>query len=189
MPLFNNSWILIMSGIARKVVLTEKQIGVLSSLSNNRKVASHLQERASIILYCAQGKTNIEIMDEMKVHKKTISKWRNRWANQQERLLEIDNKEKGIAYQRLIEAILDDAHRSGTPCKFTAEQVCLIINVACESPEESDLPLSHWSLSSLADELVKRNIVKSISTSQLQVFLKSGKYKTPQSCPMDSHPY
>ena len=167
-----------MARTARKVILTEKQENVLKSLSNSRTAASHLQERASIILCCAQGKENIKIMDELKTHKKTISKWRNRWAEQQERLLEIDKEEKGIAYQRLIETLLSDAPRSGTPCKFTAKQICLILNVACESPVENHLPISHWSLPSLADELVKRSIVKSISTSHLQVFLKSGKYKT-----------
>jgi hypothetical protein len=48
------------------------------------------------------------------------------------------------------------------------------MNVACETPEESGLPLSHWTLSELASELVRRRIVESISTSQLCVFLKSG---------------
>ena len=104
-----------MARTARKVILTEKQENVLKSLSNSRTAASHLQERASIILCCAQGKENIKIMDELKIHKKTISKWRNRWAEQQERLLEIDKEEKGIAYQRLIEGLLNDAPRSGTP--------------------------------------------------------------------------
>jgi putative transposase len=178
-----------MARTATKLILTEKQGAVLKLFSNSRTGAAHLQERASIILRCAQGKTNIEIMHELKIHKKTVSKWRNRWAVQEERLLEIDKKEEGIAYQRLIETILNDAPRSGTPPTFTAKQICLILNVACELPAESHLPLSHWSLPSLSDELVKRKIVKSISTSQLQVFLKSGKYKTPQSGSMDSYPY
>ena len=174
---------------ARKITLTAKQKNALLSLSKSRTAPAHLQERASILLLCAEGKSNIEIANKLGLHKKTISKWRNRWANQQDNLLEIDDKEQGIAYQRLIEGILSDAPRSGAPCKFSAEQICLILNVACESPEENGLPLSHWSLSSLADELVKRAIVESISTSQLQFFLKSGEYKTSQSRAMDSHPH
>jgi len=126
-------------------------------------------------------------MDDLGVHKKTISKWRTRWAENEEKLITIENVEQGIAYQRSLERVLSDAPRSGTPCKFTAEQICLIINVACESPEDNNLPLSHWSLSSLADELVKREIVDSISTSQLQVFLKSVQYKTSQSKTVDSY--
>ncbi len=176
-----------MTRIAKKITLTEKQEQTLRSLSNGRTVRAHLQQRASILLYCSEGKTNLEIMGELGVHKKTISKWRNHWSRNKEKLLAIENKEQGIARQRSIERVLSDAPRSGTPCKFTAEQICLVMNVACESPEENGLPLSHWSLSSLADELVKRKIVDSISTSQLQVFLKSGKYKTPQSKTVDSY--
>jgi len=167
-----------MARIARKITLTKKQEEALLPLSKSRTLSAHLQERASIILLCAKGKSNIEVMNELGIHKKTVSKWRNRWVSHQDRRLKIDEKEKGIAYQRHIETILNDAPRSGTPCKFTAEQICLIMNVACESPDKNSLPLSHWSLSTLVDELVKRGIVKNISTSQLQVFLKSGKYKT-----------
>jgi len=166
-----------MARIARKITLTKKQKQVLLLFSKSRTLPAHLQERASIILSCAKEKSNIKIMNELGIHKKTISKWRNRWFSHQDKLLKIDEKEKGIAYQRHIETLLNDAPRSGTPCKFTAEQICLIMNVACESPDENSLPLSHWSLSALADELAKRAIVESISTSQLQVFLKSGKYK------------
>jgi putative transposase len=173
--------------IAKNITLTETQEQALRSLSNGRTVPAHLQQRASILLYCSEGKTNLDIMSELGVHKKTISKWRIRWAENEEKLFAIENEEQGIAYQRSIERVLSDAPRSGTPCKFTAEQICLIMNVACESPEENALPLSHWSLSSLADELVNREIVDSISTSQLQVFLKSGPYKTPQSETVDSY--
>jgi len=173
--------------LSAKVTLTEKQQQVLRLFSNSRTLPAHLQVRATIILYCSQGKTNGEIMIELGVSKKTVSKWRNRWASNKEKILTIDKEEKGIVYQRLIEKILNDNPRVGSPCKFTAEQICLIMNVACESPEVNDLPLSHWSLPSLANELVKRKIVDSISTSQLQVFLKSSKYKAAQSKAVDTH--
>lgn len=167
-----------MAGVAAKISLTERQEKVLHKLSNSRTAPSHHQERALIILYCSQGKNNIEIMNELGIHKKTVSKWRTRWAKHQGKLLDIEKEERGISYQRAIENVLNDAPRSGTPCKFTAEQICQIMNVACETPHENNLPLSHWSLPSLITELVKRKIVDNISTSQLHVFLKSSKYKT-----------
>jgi hypothetical protein len=83
---------------------------------------------------------------------------------------------------------LSDKPRPGCPGKFTAEQICQIMNAACETPEESGLPLSHWTLSELASELVRRKIVESISTSQLCVFLKSGRNKAAQDKGMDSYP-
>ncbi len=137
----------------------------------------HLQQRATILLHCTAGKTNLEIKDELGIDRTLISRWRTRWAGNQERLLAIEQEEQGIAYQRSIEQVLSDAPRAGAPSKFSAEQICLIMSLACESPQEHDLAFSHWSLSSLADELAKRGIVESISTSQLQVFLKSGQYQ------------
>tara|TARA_B110000091_G_C13722882_1_gene435588 strand:+ start:127 stop:633 length:507 start_codon:yes stop_codon:yes gene_type:complete len=167
-----------MAGYATTITLTEKQEKTLKTLSNSRTAPLNLQQRAMMIQLCEQGKSNKTIMEETNIHKTTVSKWRARWAASKQKLREIDANEHGIAYQRLIEKVLSDALRSGKPCKFTAEQICQIINVACESPMENELPFSHWSLSSLAYELNKRNIVDSISTSHLQVFLKSSKYKT-----------
>ncbi|MGH9935580.1 MAG: helix-turn-helix domain-containing protein, partial [Blastocatellia bacterium] len=34
--------------------------------------------------------------------------------------------------------------RSGTPPKFTAEQIVQIIAVSCEEPAENERPVSHW---------------------------------------------
>ena len=65
-----------------------------------------------------------------------------------------------------------DAPRSGAPPTYTPEQVCAIMALACEPPEQSDLPLSHWSQSGLAREAVKRGIVDSISHGSVGRFLK-----------------
>jgi putative transposase len=166
-----------MAGIAAKISLTKKQEEVLKKLTNSRTVATHYRGRACIILHCATGSTNLVIKEALGISKVTVSKWRTRWGRNQEKLVAIEKEEAGIAYQRAIENILSDAPRSGTPGKFSAEQICQIMHVACETPLENEMPFSHWSLSSLAAELVKRKIVESISTSKLQVFLKSGKHK------------
>lgn len=166
-----------MARIAAKITLTKKQQAILKKMTNSRTTPAHYRERAQIILYCAEDKMNLVIKKELAKHRTTISKWRTRWAGNQGKLLAIEKQVKGIAYQRAIENILSDAPRSGTPGKFSAEQICQIMHVACESPRESDMPFSHWSIPSLAAELVKRKIVKSISRSKLQVFLKSGKHK------------
>ncbi len=156
-----------MARIAAEITLTEKQEQLLRVFSNSRTLPRHLQLRATIILLCSKGKINGEIMIDLGVTKKTITKWRARWVNNSDKLCAIEAEEKGISYRRLIEEMLNDNPRSGAPCKLSAEHVCLIMNVACESPEDNDFPLSHWSLSSLADELVKREIVDSISTINL----------------------
>jgi putative transposase len=46
---------------------------------------------------------------------------------------------------------------------FSAEQWCQIIALACEPPEASARPISHWTPRELADEARKRGIVATIS--------------------------
>ncbi len=58
---------------------------------------------------------------------------------------------------------LSDAPRCGAPGKFSPEQVCAIIALACENPKDSDLPISQWSQGEVARQAVKRGIVSSIS--------------------------
>ncbi len=69
-------------------------------------------------------------------------------------------------------ALLTDAPRPGAPGKFTPEQVTMILAVACEPPEKSGRPITHWTAHELADEVVKRGIVVSISTSQVSRYLR-----------------
>ena len=72
---------------------------------------------------------------------------------------------------------LRDEARVGAPCKFTAEQICQIMIASSERPEDIGLPISHWSITSLRDELIKRGIVDDISCSHLAVFLNQGEIK------------
>ena len=47
-----------------------------------------------------------------------------------------------------------------------------VVALACERPEESGLPISQWSASDLAREVVRRGIVTSISPRSVGRFLK-----------------
>jgi hypothetical protein len=60
--------------------------------------------------------------------------------------------------------LFQDKERSGRPSVYTSEQICLIVKVALEKPEESNRPISHWSARELADEVNKRKITDNIST-------------------------
>ena len=44
--------------------------------------------------------------------------------------------------------------------------------MACEPPEKSGRPITHWTAHELADEVVKRGIVPSISASQVGRYLR-----------------
>jgi len=86
---------------------------------------------------------------------------------------------------RLGEAVverLQDAPRPGAPATFQAEQWCPIMALACEPPEASGRPISHWTPRELADEACKRGIVETISARHVGRFLKSSRSQTtPQS--------
>ncbi len=107
--------------------------------------------------------------------------WRRRWLENQDRLTTIESAQdvKPKDLLKAIEEVLSDLPRSGAKPTFTAEQIAQILAVACEDPQDSGLPLSHWTLTELQREVIKRDIVERISTSRLQVFLKSGGVKTP----------
>src|SRR5262249_59501197 len=48
-----------------------------------------------------------------------------------------------------------------------AKQLAQVFACACEAPQESGYPFTHWSHAELADEVVKRGIVESISVRHL----------------------
>lgn len=172
---------------AEKPIITEKQSNILNDIVNSRTSRHDHIQRAKIILDSSKGLSDRTIAGYLGIGRAAVGAWRKRWLSNTKRLALIDEEESGIDYKNSILTILSDAPRPGTPAKFLPEQICQIINVACERPEDIGLPLSHWSLTSLAKEVVKRNIVESISTSQLCVFLKSGKNKTSQSKGMDPY--
>jgi hypothetical protein len=60
----------------------------------------------------------------------------------------------------------------GAPATILPEQICAIVALACERPEESGVPISQWSASDLAREAVRRGIVTSISPRSVGRFLK-----------------
>jgi len=71
---------------------------------------------------------------------------------------------------------LKEAPRPGAAPKFTEEQICLIVAMSCDKPEEHGYLLSHWSENSLAMAAQEKGIVPSISQRQVGRFLKSGRY-------------
>ena len=83
----------------------------------------------------------------------------------------IECRETQAEFRRVIEGVLSDAPRSGWTGSYTAEQVTQILAVACEPPEQSGRPIHRWTHRELADEVVCRGIVPSISVSQVGRYL------------------
>ena len=160
------------------ICLTSRQRGVLEEMVRRPTSSQRDARRAAIILAAATGASNQEIARQLHRDRDTVAWWRNRWHDFADawQALEENPKVRIHEFRDLAGRILGDAPRPGAPLKFSAEQVCEIIAVACEKPvEESERPVSHWSRRELADEVKKRGIVTEISPRSVGRFLKSGR--------------
>ena len=160
-----------MPGKAAKILVSEKQHVLLNEFSKSRTVAKGVVQRATIILLAFAGLLNEEIAPRVGLNRQQVGLWRQRWRDAWDALCVWECSDP----HRLREAVLDvlaDAPRPGAPATFTAAQVALIVALACEPPELSGRPISHWTLRELRDEAVKRRIVEKISVSQVGRFLQ-----------------
>ena len=163
-----------MPGMAAKVVITERQQEMLQTMAFARGCPQGLAHRAEIILLAFDGFTNEEIAAKLRCERHGVGIWRKRWQRAFPRLTVVECVEKPPALREAIGRVLGDLPRAGCGGKFTAEQIARILAVACEPPEKSGRPVTHWTPRELADEAVKRGIVPSISVRQVGRFLKGG---------------
>jgi putative transposase len=145
-----------------EVKLTDEARRDLEKLVRRHNVPQQIALRARIVLGAAGGKNNSQIARELGIKVTTARRWRQRWL-----ILE------PIALADLsIEDRLEDLPRPGAPPQITADQRCKIEALACEQPADSDRPISHWTNRELADEIMKRGIVDSISPRHAARLLK-----------------
>jgi putative transposase len=154
-----------MRGAKAKVVnLSDAEKRGLEKLIKRHQVGQQIAKRARIVLAAGVGQKNKEIAQAYQATLDTVSLWRNRWV-----------KLQSISYDDLsIEDRLQDAPRPGAPAGITADQRCQIEALACEAPEKSGRPITHWSAREIADELKKRKIVTNISPRHAARLLKRG---------------
>ena len=161
---------------AVEVAVSERQRAILDKWVRNKADTPHrLVERCQIILMSADGVSNAEQGRILHADRQRSRRWRRRWAAAHDRLAAAEDK--GVSDRdlgKLLAEVLSDDARSGTPPTFSAEQLTKIIAVACELPEESCRPVTHWTPRELADEVIKRGIVESISPRHVDRILKGG---------------
>src|SRR5215212_9992293 len=148
-----------------KVVLSERERAELERLVRAFTTGQQLALRARIVLAAGDGLNNLQIARELGVDDETPGHWRGRWL--QFRDVPLDDLS--------VTERLADAPREGAPPKFTPEQVCQIIAMACEKPADSGRPISQWSHRELADEIMRRGIVERISPRHASRLLKSSR--------------
>lgn len=154
-----------MARIAVPIGLTDEERGELKRLIRCHSTSQQLALRARMIVMAADGVGVGDTAQQLGVWRKGVSMWRARWL-------------AGGAGKTVAER-LADAPRSGAPATITPEQICAIVALACERPEDSGVPISQWSASDLARETVRRGIVTSISPRSVGRFLKRIRPQAP----------
>lgn len=140
----------------------------LQQLINRHNTPQQLALRARIIMLADEGKNHREIARQLNISRKMARLWRERW---------LAGQANGVsAVERL-----QDEERSGAPGKFELEQILHLFKLACDDPAEYDRPISQWTNRELAEELVKQEIVETISPRHVGRLLAEAELKPHQS--------
>lgn len=158
---------------AKVCTVSSRQYQLLEQISRKATNPQRLVERAKLVLLAADGINNTEISNLLQMNRNQVRMWRARWANASASLEIAETPE--TSDKKLIQLIIDvlsDQPRSGKPATFTVDDIVQIVAVACEHPSQSQRPINEWTHRELAEEVVKRGIVKEISRHSVGRFLK-----------------
>jgi transposase len=115
--------------VAARVVLTEEQKRELERCARGRRTQARLVLRARIVLLAAEGRTDLEIAERLKVVPRTAARWRARFL-------------------KLGVAGLDrDAARPGRPPTMTQEALLAVIE---KTTRQKPPNRTHWSTRTMA---------------------------------------
>jgi len=147
-----------------EVILSEAERQALDSVIRRHSTPQQLAVRARIIMQAADGQNNCEIARSLDLDGETVRLWRSRWLGLQAASLDdlpvIDR--------------LTDAPRAGRPASITPEQHCQIIALACDLPQTTGRPISQWTGRELADAIIERGILPTISPRHAGRLVKKG---------------
>ena len=168
------------------IEVTRRQREIMERIVRARSSDAGLVLRIKIVLSGAEWMSNSAVVRQYEVGHEAVRRWRRRWQASRDRFQEIesnaavvDETERMNDLEAAIRDVMRDEHRCGAPATFSAEQQVKIIAVACEDPQTSGRPISHWTPRELADEVVKRKIVATISAQSVERFLKRGPHQAP----------
>jgi transposase len=151
-----------------EIKLTPLLKQILEKISRRYTNPYWLVVRAKMVLFAHAGDNNSEIARRLDTDADTVAHWRARWLTATPRLLAAESEpmlERDLC--TLIIATLADDYRPGLPNAITPEQIIQIVAVACADPQDSARDISHWTSRELADEVQKRDIVKTLSPRHL----------------------
>jgi transposase len=133
------------------------------------------QKRMNIIYQSYLGSENQYIAKEIGCSPVTVRKWRKRWKTYEHAIhqleLELDNRTANkVDLLSKIKEILSDLPRSGSSSRLTDSEKDRLVTLACQLPEDYDLPFTVWTHKELSFQAKKMGI--EISSSYYGMLLK-----------------
>lgn len=153
---------------AKSLSLETEEREQLQQLLNRHSTPQQIALRGHIILLADAGQNHREIARQLKIRRKMARLWRERW---------LERRAVGMG---VVER-LQDAERSGAPARFELEQVLHLFKLACDDPADYDRPISQWTNRELADEMVRQQLVETISPRHVGRLLAEADLKPHQS--------
>jgi putative transposase len=179
----------------KNLILTPTQTKLVTDLVHAKTSPQCVVLRGNLILEYAQSGNKSWVATKYVVGRDTVRRWYQRWQTAQSELDRLETEYQAgtvsqTKYRRQIEMLLSDAKRPGAPATFSQAQKQQIIALAASKPEDEGVPVTHWSHEILAQTVIDKGIVTSISAAQIGRFLKEGHVAassqsvlgTPQHC-------
>jgi putative transposase len=152
-----------------------RQRPLFRPLRNRQTASVRLARRVAVLLALAADPCLESVAPRLGLTRASVRLWRDRWRRAAGRLrpVEADGPDDRPLLPR-VDQLLADAPRPGRPATFSPEQIVQIVALACEPPEKSGRPITHWTSAEVADEARKRQLVKRISPRPAGRSLKGG---------------
>jgi putative transposase len=175
---------------AAAIQVSPVQQALLQRLQRQQTADQRLVRRAAILLALVSNPCVAAVADQLGLTRLTVRLWRDRWREVTPTLQQAEQDQlPEPQLWALLHQVLQDEQRPGTPATFSPEPIVQVVAVACESPEKSGRPISHWTCRELADEVKKRQLVPDISPRTVGRFLKGGRPPTaPESILAERQP-
>src|SRR6266545_5991659 len=142
----------------RVIALDVDSRGALERVTRRTTEAAGLVRRARIVLLVADGLPLDQIARQVGVRPNVVRTWADRY------------RAGGLD-------ALQDRPRPGRPRTFPPEVALHLVRRACELPEQAGRSLSQWDCAELARQLIRDEVVASISPQTIQRMLLADRLK------------